>query len=129
MLAKTLVQRSSDAIHNLVPNNVSHNSYLALAKSRAKIMGVAMKHIPMPRPMLYTGEQATEELCASMVQAGHKHVLIVTDEILTKLGVIDRAVDYLKKNNVQYTVFDGVTPDPTYSVIEKGLDVSKKSRL
>jgi alcohol dehydrogenase len=127
MLAKTLVQRSSDAIHNLVPANVSHNGYLAIAKSRAKIMGVAMKHIPMPRPMLYTGEQATEELCASMVQAGHKHVLIVTDEILTKLGVIDRAVDYLKQNNVQYTVFDGVTPDPTYSVIEKGLDVSKKA--
>ena len=128
MITKSLVQRSSNAMYHIFPPSISHKGYLFIAKSRATILGVAMKHVPMPRPTLYIGEQATEQLCCAMVRAGHKHVLIVTDSILHKLGIIDKAKAYLNDQQIPCTIYDGVTPDPTFSVIKKGLVVSKEAR-
>ncbi|MBS1163892.1 MAG: iron-containing alcohol dehydrogenase [Burkholderiaceae bacterium] len=54
---------------------------------------------------------------------GHRHVLIVTDEVISKLGLLGQLTDALAAGGTAFTVFDEVTPDAPIPVIEKGIDV------
>ncbi len=103
---------------------LQHAGYLAVAKTRAKILKVFSLVVPMPRPMLFVGERACDELCAMLINEGATKVFIVTDAVLNKLGVPARVTDYLDKNNISYHIYDGITPDPTFAVVEEGLNQS-----
>nr|WP_317198811.1 iron-containing alcohol dehydrogenase [uncultured Psychrobacter sp.] len=105
-------------------DSLQHVSYLAVAKTRAKVLKVVSHLIPVPRPLLYVGEEACFELCDMIINEGSTNVLIVTDEVLNKLGVPSKVTDYLDKHNINYHVYDGITPDPTFAVVEEGLSES-----
>lgn len=109
-------------MHN---DTLQHASYLAVAKTRAKVLKVFSMVIPMPRPLLFVGEQSCHELCNMMINEGANKVFIVTDEVLNKLGVPAKVTDYLTANNIDYHIYDGITPDPTFTVVEEGLRQSK----
>ncbi|MDO5769795.1 MAG: iron-containing alcohol dehydrogenase [Psychrobacter sp.] len=111
----------------LIPDNIRHSSYLGVAKTRAKIMGVASKVLPMPRPLLLTGAEASIELCELIVSTNFSPILIVTDKILVGLGVLDIITDCFDAHQVTYHIYDGVTPDPTFAVVNEGLAISKKA--
>lgn len=127
MFINNITRQATKRLPNLIPSDLTHARYLLVAKTRATVLGVAMKHIPMPRPTLHVGTTATEDLCESMVKAGYQKVLIVTDAVLAKLGVIDNAKTYLSDHGIECIIYDGVTPDPTFSVINQGLIQSKQS--
>lgn len=100
---------------------IKHLGYVTVAKTRAKVLGAVSRLIPMPRPLLFVGEQACDELCDMLINEGSSHVFIVTDAVLNKLGVPSKVTDYLDKNDISYHIYDGITPDPTFKVIEDGL--------
>ena len=50
-----------------------------------------------------------------------KRVLIVTDQVMTKLGVTARATDYFRKGGLETRVFDEVAPEPLIDTITKVL--------
>ncbi|WP_201583887.1 iron-containing alcohol dehydrogenase [Psychrobacter jeotgali] len=101
-----------------------HASYLAIAKTRAKALKAFSLVMPIPRPMLFVGETACDELCDMLINEGATKVFIVTDAVLNKLGVPAKVTDYLEKNNISYHIFEGITPDPTFTVVEEGLQQS-----
>lgn len=103
------------------PSMLQHTSYLAVAKTRARALQAVSLILPIPRPLLFIGDQSCYELCDMVINEGGQKVLIVTDSVLNKLGVPDKVTAYLDEKNVSYHVFDGITPDPTYSVVEEGL--------
>ena len=45
--------------------------------------------------------------------------LIVTDRVMTALGVVDRAKDYFKKGGLETQIFDEVEPEPSIDTIMK----------
>jgi acetaldehyde dehydrogenase/alcohol dehydrogenase len=51
-----------------------------------------------------------------------RRVLIVTDKVLTKLGVTDRAKSSLKKNSPEIRVFDDVEPEPSVATVMRTLE-------
>ncbi len=53
-----------------------------------------------------------------------QRVFIVTDEMMVKLGYVDKALYYLRKrkSNVSYEVFSDVEPDPSTKTIYKGVE-------
>lgn len=102
-------------------NGLQHAGYLAVAKTRAKVLKAFSYVIPIRRPMLFVGDTSCHELCDMLINEGNTHVFIVTDAVLNKLGVPARVTDYLDKHTISYTVYDGVTPDPTFKVVEEGL--------
>ncbi|WP_367108794.1 iron-containing alcohol dehydrogenase [uncultured Psychrobacter sp.] len=101
-----------------------HAGYLTVAKMRAKALKAFSLVLPIPRPMLFVGERACDELCAMLINEGATNVFIVTDAVLNKLGVLSKVTDYLEKNNTSYHIYDGITPDPTFVVVEEGLQQS-----
>lgn len=54
-----------------------------------------------------------------------KRALIVTDKIMTKLGVTDRAKAYLRKGGIESQVFDNVEPEPSIGTIRKILEENR----
>ncbi|ABZ76449.1 iron-containing alcohol dehydrogenase [Shewanella halifaxensis HAW-EB4] len=97
-------------------------------KGYMKALKLAAKIIPMPKPTLFTGEGSSLELCDAMAHMGMKRVLIVTDSVLIKLGLLDAIQSRLTDSNVEYVIYDGVLPDPTYTQVESGLALYNRHR-
>lgn len=88
-----------------------------------KTLGAVGKLMPIPKPTLFTGPESSLELCNAIAQTGTEKLLIVTDEVLIKLGVVDKIMKRLEEQGVEYVVFDKVLPDPTFAQVEAGLKV------
>ncbi|HBL95581.1 MAG TPA: alcohol dehydrogenase, partial [Psychrobacter sp.] len=114
--------KKQNSITKLVKNNsLQYAGYLAVAKTRAKVLKAISYVIPIRRPMLFVGEAACNELCDMLINEGNTNVFIVTDAVLNKLGIPAKVTDYLDAKNISYHVYDGITPDPTFNVVEEGL--------
>ena len=105
-------------------DGLQHAGYLAVAKTRAKVLKAFAYVIPIRRPMLFVGESSCDELCDMLINEGSTNVFIVTDAVLNKLGIPAKVTDYLDSKNIRYKVYDGITPDPTFKVVEEGLRIS-----
>ena len=103
------------------PNKLNHAGYLAIAKTRAKALHAFSLVVPIPRPQLFIGDQSCFELCDMMINEGATKVLIVTDSVLNQLGIPDKITDYLQQKGIGFHLYDGITPDPTFSVVEAGI--------
>ncbi len=121
--------KKQNSISKLVSTDgLQHAGYLAIAKTRAKVLKAFSYVIPIRRPMLFVGEASCDELCDMLVNEGSTNVFIVTDSVLNKLGIPTKVTDYLDKKNISYQVYDGVTPDPTFKVVEEGLRQSLEAK-
>jgi alcohol dehydrogenase class IV len=84
--------------------------------------GVFTRLLPIPQPTLMVGPGASSRLGQAVGGFGHHRVLIVTDEVISKLGLLQPLVDALAAGGTAFTVFDEVTPDAPIPVIEKGIE-------
>lgn len=83
-------------------------------------MKPASKLVPQPRPLLLVGPDSALRLCQSIASFGVRRVTIVTDAVLVKLGLVAPIQRALEADGVVVAVFDGIEPDPSYRVIERG---------
>lgn len=117
-----MLMKKQNGFSKLVSNNpLQYAGYLAVAKTRAKVLKAFAYIVPIRRPMLFVGETSCEDLCDMLINEGHANVFIVTDAVLNKLGIPAKVTDYLDKRNISYKVYDGITPDPTFKVVDEGL--------
>jgi len=76
---------------------------------------------PQPKPAMFLGPGSAAQLCDCIASLGFKKILIVTDKPLLDLGVINPTIDALNKAGVASVVYDGVVPDPTHAVVNRGI--------
>jgi alcohol dehydrogenase len=81
--------------------------------------------VAIPRPTVFVGPGAALRLCASLGQFGHRRVMIVTDAVLVKLGLVEPLRRALEDAGIDVAVHDGITPDPTYPVLQAGYEAVK----
>ena len=77
-------------------------------------------------PELFTGPGSSLKLCEHIAAQGVKNLLIVTDAMLVKIGLLKPMQDKLQQLGVSCVVYDGVMPNPTIEQIENGLTLLKK---
>jgi alcohol dehydrogenase class IV len=82
--------------------------------------------LPFPKPTLFNGPGSSLELCEAIAQMGTRRVLIVTDAMLVKIGLIDEIQARLTELGVEFFIYDGVQPDPTVDQIEAGLEMLRQ---
>ena len=73
----------------------------------------------------YHGKGARENVATEIKERGFKKIFVVTDKALIGAGVSDKVIDVLKNNNIEYTVFSEVKPNPTVSNVLEGLEMCK----
>ena len=74
---------------------------------------------------ILTGTGALDLAVERLGQMGSK-ALIVTDEMMIKLGNCNKVEEALLKAGVSYSIFDHITGEPTDKMVEEGLAVYRK---
>ena len=84
--------------------------------------GLVTRFIPIPQPTLLVGPGSSGRLGQAVAGFGHTKILIVTDSIISKLGLLKDLTDALTAGGAKYVVFDEITPDAPIPLIEKGIE-------
>ena len=83
-----------------------------------KVLFLAMCFMNWKEPELIEGANAILKLPSFIKNKGISKVLVVTDKGLMGLHLLDPLFNELKKEGIEYVVFDGVQPNPTILNIE-----------
>ncbi len=92
-------------------------------KHVGKVVGLLIRP-----PEMFTGPGASLLMCDAIAGSGVKQLLIVTDAMLVKLGLVEPLRARLESLGIKVTVYDGVLPDPGVPQIEEGLGVLQRAR-
>ena len=84
-----------------------------------KVLKLAMCFMEWKEPVLLQGEGAVLKLPKFIKDKNINKVLVVTDKGLMNLHILDPLFEELKKEQVDYVVYDGVQPNPTIPSIEE----------
>lgn len=86
------------------------------------VFKVGMYIIPWGMPKTIEGAGSIKKLPALIKEQGYNNVLVVTDKVLNQqLHMLDSLYDALKEENITFTVYDGVQPNPTDINIAEGI--------
>lgn len=84
--------------------------------------GLAVRFLPIPQPTILVGPGSSGRLGQTIAGFGHGRILIVTDSIISKLGLLDDLTNALTAGGAEYVIFDAITPDAPIPLIEEGID-------
>ena len=101
--------------------HVLHELQLALLK-------VLIRLLPGSRPpVLFAGAGSALQLCNAIADLGTRRVLVVTDAVLVRLGIVTPIVEALRGRGISCEVYDGVEPDPTHAQVEAGIAIARQA--
>jgi len=95
-------------------------------KIQLLVLLAIMRVLRASQPILLTGPGSAQQMCRDMAMLGARRVLIVTDAMLVKIGLIAPLKEALEAAGVACAVYDGVEPDPTHAQIEAGLAMARE---
>jgi len=78
-------------------------------------------------PVLIIGSGASEQVGEESRKLGVKQGLIVTDEVLLKLGILDDIKRALSQAKIQFAIYSGVFTEPTVEFVQDGLKTYKEN--
>lgn len=87
-----------------------------------RAVGVVTRVLPIPQPTLMVGPGSSARLGETIAGLGHRRILVVTDAVITRLGLMNPLLDALTRGGCAFVVFDEVPPDAPIPSIEKGID-------
>lgn len=85
--------------------------------------GLVTRLLPIAQPTLLVGPGASARLGHAVAGFGHHKILIVTDPIISKLGLLNALTRALNEGGTAFVVFDEITPDAPIPLIEKGIKI------
>lgn len=94
---------------------------------RIRGLGIATRLLPAPTPFMLTGPGSSVELVRLIADRGDRSVLVVTDAVLMKLGVVAPVLNAFKDAGLAVTVFSEVEPDPSIGTVNAGLELLRAS--
>ena len=90
--------------------------------------GVVTRLVPIPQPLLLVGPGASARLGQAIGDFGHRKVLIVTDAVIAKLGLMKPLTAALTAGGTPFVVFDAITPDAPIPEVEQGIVLFKRKK-
>jgi alcohol dehydrogenase class IV len=99
-----------------------------LYRLRSALTLKILKPHAQPKPITFIGPGSVKQLCEGISHFGLKKIFMVTDKPLVELGLIDGAKQALEERGLEVVVYDGVLPDPTFKLINEGLNLLKNSQ-
>ena len=99
--------------------------YNAYCRTYQKVLKFGVNFLDWSEPELIKGPGSVKLLPAAIKAKGVTTVLVVTDKGLMNLHLLDGLFEALKAEGINYTVYDGVQPNPTINNIEQALNMYK----
>jgi len=94
----------------------------AMVKSLKLVLGV----MPIRDPDLLVGTDATARLAGVIAGRGLNKILIVTTAGILRRGQADDLIRALELQGIAPVIYDGILPDPTFEVVNAGLEVLRQ---
>jgi alcohol dehydrogenase class IV len=107
---------------DFIPDSTRAAGLTALMKGA----GLLTRFLPIPQPTLLVGPGSSGRLGQAIAGFGHAKILIVTDAVIVKLGLLKDLTNALTAGGAHYVVFDEITPDAPIPLIERGIDFYKE---
>ncbi len=111
----------------MIPNLIGDRARSVGLPAVKRVAGIVTRLLPIPQPTLMVGPGSSARLGQAVGGFGHRQVLIVTDEVISRLGLLEPLTDALAAGGTPFTVFDEVTADAPIPVIEKGIEVFRRA--
>ncbi len=80
-----------------------------------------MLHRMILNETAWFGSGSVSQIVNEVARRGLKKALLVTDKTLIKAGIIEKVTSLLEQHNLPYIIYDEVVPNPTISVVKKGV--------
>ena len=111
-------------------SNVSVVEHLQFTGNRLLMRGMklALGILPLREPKLLVGTSALDELADNIAARSLQKVLIVTTAGIVRRGQSDAFVRALELRGITPVIYDGIQPDPTFAIVNEGLDLLKRER-
>jgi len=78
-------------------------------------------------PVLITGSGSSEKVGEECKKLGFKKGLIVTDEVLSKMGMAEKPKKALSEAGIQFAVYDRISTEPTLDYVREGIKAFKEN--
>jgi alcohol dehydrogenase class IV len=88
-----------------------------------KALKLAVGVMPIRDPKLLVGANATDRLAETIAGHSLSKVLLVTTAGIVKRGQADELIRALELRGIASVIFDGILPDPTFDIVNAGLDL------
>lgn len=79
----------------------------------------------LPTKIVY-GPGCINSLIDELALNGGKRPIVITDKGVKNAGILDKITAMLKSNNINYTVYDGVEPNPKDLNVEEGAKIARE---
>lgn len=88
-----------------------------------------MIHSMITNEKSYFGYGAREKLVKEIQNMNSKKILLITDETLIKTSIVKLITDLLDRENINYTIYSQVKPNPTVNIVKEGLNLAKENQV
>lgn len=105
----------------MIPSMISDALFARGMGTLMRGAGYVTRFLPLPQPTLLVGPGSSARLGQAVAGFGHTKLLIVTDSIIAKLGLLNTLTDALTAGGAEYVIFDEITPDAPIPLIERGI--------
>ena len=83
--------------------------------------GLVTRVVPIPQPLLMVGPGSSARLGQAIGAFGHRKLLLVSDAVVTRLGLMAPLTEALAASGTPFVLFDAITPDTPIDAVEKGI--------
>lgn len=83
--------------------------------------------IQLPRKIIF-GEGSAKEVPELVKQFGARSVIVISDPVISKIGLIDPLVKPIREAGIEIEVFDGVEPEPSMQAAMSVVEVARRAR-
>lgn len=74
--------------------------------------------------MVGAGTRQTSGMCKKL---GGSHAMLISGPTLRKMGIVDKAADYLKEAGMKVDIFTDVEANPSVTTVEKATEAFKEA--
>ncbi len=113
-------------ILDFIPHFIPKTTQAAGLEVLMKGAGKFTRFIPIPQPTLMVGPGSSARMGEVIAGFGHNKVLIVTDSVIAKLGLLGSIQNALHTGGTKTVVFDKITPDAPIPLIDEGIDFCRE---
>lgn len=97
-------------------------------KLRAVVVTWLMRLLPRNPPIVFKGENSALTLCEQVAVLGYSKVILATDNFLGSSGILDGIKATLTRLGVEFVVYDGILPDPSFDKVQEGESIIRAER-
>ena len=97
------------------------NMYKMYCRIYQGVFKIGMNFIPWGMPKTLEGPGSVKKLPKWIKKKKINNVLVVTDSVLMSLGLLDGMLEAMDDLGMEYTIYDGVQPNPTDINVKEGL--------